>query len=219
MSNKFLPFVTEKSSVDSIFKALIQRSKGLSDKKLSLVYSAILILGIDKIKNKVSTFPESLSSQKIIDEIANSYPEYEIPNYEVYFWQYILKFYGIERIKGFENYTFPELNVMFSCIISHSSNRLKEINFNEDCEPFRKWSKEDFNPEIESLKSIHFSSDYKKMGFFSLTEFKAFLSIKCNSETLLLKIYPVVLDLVNSKNSCPYFYNNCLSPYEENKEE
>jgi hypothetical protein len=212
VTNKFLPFVTNKSSADSIFKALILRSKGLSSRDMLIVYSAILVLGIDKIKVKVSKLPEELSSAKILDELVRSYPQFEIAESELNFWNYVLNFFGKENLKSSENYTDTEITIMFSSLAVHCPQKLKEINYPFYKDVLTDWSKSDFNIETDNLEQVNFSSDYVKVGFNSFTEFKAYLILKIVSDSSPLNILPVFL---NSTSDDKYKTNYCFSPYEE----
>jgi len=213
MSYKFLPFVTENSSVESIFKSIVQRGKGLSDRQLSIIYSSILVLGIDKVKEKVNSMPDSLNSQKILEEIANSYPQYEIPVSQMEFWYYVLEFYGSQKIKNHIQYERTELKIMFTCIATYFPSKLKEIGFTEDYKILTDWCEEDFNVEIINLSKINFSSLSKKVGFYSLEEFKAYLSLCITSALPVTEIMPVVLGKTNKKNPCSYLSTNSISPY------
>ena len=215
MSNKFLPFVTNKSSADSIFKALILRSKGLSTRKITIVYSAILVLGIDKIKVKVSKLPEELSLTKILDELIKSYPQFEIAESEANFWNHVANFFGKENFKGSENYTNADISIMFSSLAVHSPQRLKEINYSFYTDTLTDWSKNSFDTEIDSLEQINFSSDYVRVGFRSFTEFKAYLALTISYGSSLLNICPVFIDSSHSDDASKYRINNCFSPYEE----
>ena len=103
MSNKFLPFITENSSPEAVFKALVQRSKGLSTKELGIIYSALISTGIENVKNYANALPNHVTTNEMYKEIVAKYRQFEIPHEHYSFWCFVLEFYGKTNIKNYSD--------------------------------------------------------------------------------------------------------------------
>lgn len=190
---KFLPFITSNSSPEFIFKSIIQRSKGYKTKSLSIVYGAILGVGIEQVKSYVSTLPTNLNSKAIMDRVVSNFPQYAITNGEIAFWKAVCQIYGVENFNLSSKYTLEELATMIAVMNIHSPQSIKELSFT--------WElpvdihKANFDCEVKSYESfIQFNSKGDRIGFSSFNELKAFCyarSVKPDSD--LISIHPVLV--------------------------
>lgn len=215
MSHKFLPFITEASSPESIFKALVQRSKGFNLKSLSAIYSAILSVGIKKVKDYIKTLPVEMSSNDVMNSIAANYVKFATPVEKIDFWKYIIRLYGENNLKTSTYYSLDELSIMVSSIATYSPDLINTINFSWDTKLIIDFSSTDFDRKISYFNPITFDTEGTRIGFVDFLEFKAYmfylLYVYTPSET---KIFPVHVEVKNETDiALTYKKLNCLSPY------
>ena len=216
MSNKFLPFITEKSGLGTIFKALVQRSKGLSSRDLGIMYTAVVKFGIDKVKAFIATLPEDLPANEIFKNVINQYRPYEISVHEMNYWCCVLLNYGLKNIANKENYKMSELSVMFAVIAAIKPNKLVEINFEWNTDVLIELAAENYDCTVREMPHIKFAAKGKRIGFISSTEFKAFIaSWLAEGNEGILEIMPVFIDKSALQvKSHHYSDKNCDGPYE-----
>ena len=213
---KFLPFVTKQTGPESIFKSLFQRSKGLTDKNLFVIYSSILRYGIDEIHQFLKTLPASSDSAQVYDAICNKYGNLLVEQNVIKYWGFILLNYDLSKIKNSEFYTFNDLSIMFSAMVTYCPEKLEEINFNCDPNLFVVFYKND-SFAVKKLEHTEFNGEGKRVGFTSYTEFKAYLAYReysykendCAIMPVQLKHVTSYLDVTNEH----YTNNYCVSPY------
>lgn len=212
MSIKFLPFVTEATKPDGIFKALIQRSKDVSDEVIYTVYSAILDKGITNVKKFVSTLPDEFSTNEVYKELLIQYSIYSCGHDYLNFWRYVVMNHGYGDITHSDLFALSEISLMVCAISNYCPEYLEEINFKYDAKVLVEASNEDFDVDVKDLHKIKFSDEGIRVGFFSFIEFKAF------SVTSVFKNYsgehtikPVKLTAYSGSDV--YGLNSCLSPY------
>jgi hypothetical protein len=216
MSNKFLPFITDTSNPEAIFKSIIQRSKGLSERDIVVIYSSVVFLGISKIKSFISTLNAGLSSAEVLNAIAARYRQYEVPVEKFDYWKYILLNYGKAKIKHHEKYSLQELTIMLVSLVNISQDKLKEIGFNQNVELLSQFETESFNWKVDALLSTKFTPKAERVGFTSFTEFRAFVAYREeNANSSLREIYPVYIK-IDSKHITLEHYKDyrCIPPYE-----
>jgi hypothetical protein len=219
MSNKFLPFITEDSNAESVFKAIIHRSKGIPEKDLISIYSAIMHLGAAKVKSYVSTLQQSLTSGEVLSAIASNYRTYSIPVAHLAFWKFIVLNYGYTKIKNFDNYSFQELSIMVAVLINFNEEKLETIGIDQNAILLSKYLENSFNWDIANLVNMKFTHKGKKVGFCSFTEFKAYVAyIQENHNNLMYEIYPVFITTSNEVvDEESYKRHLCESPYKNYK--
>jgi hypothetical protein len=191
-ASKFLPFITEKSSPLTIFKALVQRSKGLSNQDLCILFSAILCVGINAIKEKVKKSPHTNQSTKqIFSSLVAHYPQFKPSIYSLRFWELILKNHGLENIKTNTEYTREELTILFSCLAEHKKDYLPEIGFDIDMEYLNLFSKEDYIHKLSETPDLCIDNQENKIEFNNIEDFKAYIAYKL-AKREDISFYPVV---------------------------
>ncbi len=77
MSNKFLPFIVEKSEPLQVYQTLLSRSKGMNFITVSTVLYIVLDRGITEVRKFVKTLPE-LQLEKLYEEIIQHYQTHQI---------------------------------------------------------------------------------------------------------------------------------------------
>jgi hypothetical protein len=213
---KFLPFITNQTGPESIFKALVQRSKGLSGKQLFIIYSAILVKGISEVQDYLKTLDANLTSNALYESVALKYQQLVIPVEQISYWGFILLNNDISKIKNFDAYSFNEISVMFSAMVTYCPEKLEEINFN--CNPNLLVLKSDEKGTlVSSLKNTVFAAKSKRIGFTSEIEFNAYLAYREYSyKEKDSEIFPVFINLpFESLSSGNYSNVYCVSPYLE----
>ena len=209
MSNKFLPFISESSSVDSILKALLQRTKGIPAKKVGVLFSAILILGINKVKEKANSIPSSMSHSQMFETLTDAYMQYEIPQTVFNYWKYILKNFGAENLSCSSNFTKEEVIFLFCATAVNKPNNLKDLGFNI-YKPFLSNAYvSDLNVPVTDLKKTAFKNEAAKIGFTCREEFLAYIAFHEVANKGKISLFPVILD--KDKN----YSKNAKSPYTE----
>ena len=215
MSSKFLPFITESSNLNSVFKALVQRSKGVSSRDLGIIYTALLKFGIDKIKTFVDTLPSNLSANDVFSNIITNYKQHEIPINEMNYWGCVLLNYGLTNVANKNGYSSKELSVYFAVIASVKPQSLININFIWDVELLTKFSPGSYDCMISEMPHIKFSPDAKKIGFITACELKAFIaSWLSEGNEGMLEFMPVLIDIpFGDVTDEDYKNRNCQRPY------
>ncbi len=217
MAVKFLPFVTDKSSPESIFKALVQRSKGVSNKQLSAIYCALLGAGVETVKEYASQLPPHYSSNEVFEALSNHYIDYCAPADQINFLSFILNFYGIEKLENYNKYSKKEYAVMFSGIFSYRPEMIKDTGFAYDLgDEINKFLSFETAPEIENLEHTSFNrNEGVRVGFCHRTEFLAFVAYIENISKQDKPINPVFMKL-SLEDVRPEDYKEkfCLSPKE-----
>ncbi len=121
MSNKFLPFIVEKSRPLHIYHTLLSRSKGMKFQTIASVLYIVLSRGITDVRAYVKTLPE-LQLEKLYEEIINHYAEKRIPT------AIMTRYLNLEKyFKVPEDFRWPEkLNeyelrdiLLFMVVLSH----------------------------------------------------------------------------------------------------
>lgn len=215
-ASKFLPFITEKSSPLTIFKALVQRSKGLSNQDLCILFSAILCVGINSIKEKVKKTPHTNQSTKqIFSSLVAHYPQFKPSIYTLRFWELILKNHGLKNIKTNVEYSKEELTILFTCLAEHKKDYLPEIGFSADTQYLDLFSKEDYIHKLSETPDLCFDNEENKIEFSSIEDFKAYIAYKLAKKEDI-SFYPVVKKQSATSNKIPVTGYNY---YEERSDE
>jgi len=183
-STKFLPFVSNSSSELSIFKALVQRSKGSSTSTLTSLFSIIVNVGIENVRGYMDKLPAGMTNSEKTKELINTSPEYSISPLILDFWCCILENYRLKGIKELEPFSAEELGILFSSIAHFKPSSLPVIGINDDLSNLKDFIVMDtFN--IKDLKHVKLSdsADAEKVEFFSYPEMLAFIAFKEHTKT------------------------------------
>lgn len=78
MANKFLPFIVEKSPLDSIYQTMLSRSKGINTLTLLSVFHAVGAQGIKKVREYVDSQSSDLTTEQLYQSIANHFSNYAV---------------------------------------------------------------------------------------------------------------------------------------------
>lgn len=219
MSNsvKFLPFITEKSSEISIFKAIIQRTKGLSKSAIADLYSIILTLGIKETRNKIDSFSKDLTSSDKIKELISQHPQYHLHKNVQLFWTYVSY---MEKFQNKQDKPFAqeEHEILFSVLAIVKPKSLISSGFvleKEKYELYERFSKESFNIDICNIDGIKIAeNDSDRVGFTCWEEFKAYIASNINTEKEL-SILPIKVGDDAKYNAAIYEKHHCRSPYKQ----
>lgn len=219
MSNsaKFLPFITEKSSEISIFKAIIQRTKGSTKSAIADFYSIILTLGINETRNKIDSFSTALTSSGKIKELLSQHPQYHLHKNVQLFWTYVPYMEKFQN-KQAEPFTPEEYEILFSVLAMVKPESLTGSGFvleKEKYEVYERFSKESFNIDVCNIDGIKISKkDSDRVGFTCLEEFKAYIAANMNTEKEL-SILPIKVGDNAKCNIATYEKHHCRSPYKQ----
>jgi hypothetical protein len=215
MASKFLPFVNENTPIDEIFKALIRRSKGIPYKKICVVYSAILILGLDKVRQKADTLTIENPHSALLDLLADRYACYAATADEYSFWGFILQNYGTEKIKQSGDISVSQTKAMFTATVINAPERLENIGFSLSIDLFNAIGSGDKDLLLTALNPVVVSASGKRIGFSYLSELKAFVVFNIATNSEAIEVCPVFLNTEKKmpEGSCIYSVNLCASPY------
>lgn len=191
MSNKFLPFITDNSGPETIFKALIQRSKGVSTKDLGVIYSALLVLGVSKVKNYASSLPSNLPAAELFSNLVTKYINLEIPIAQLNFWNEVLAFYGHSKIKSSDIFTNDEIAVMVTVLAKYKPELLPNVDFHWTNETLSQMANEDFDCTTDFIQHLKFENDGTRVGFYNFVEFKAYVAASAFAISKPFSIRPV----------------------------
>jgi hypothetical protein len=75
MSNKFLPFIVEKSPLHSIYQTMLSRSKGVNSLIFLNVFHAVGKHGIKAVREYVNSQSEKMDTNSLYQAIANHFDE------------------------------------------------------------------------------------------------------------------------------------------------
>ena len=73
MANKFLPFITEKSTPLHLYQALLSRGKGINEVTLLTLFYIVVKEGIEPIRSFIKNLP-SMDTVKLYEHIVQNYP-------------------------------------------------------------------------------------------------------------------------------------------------
>jgi len=209
MSSKFLPFVTPESTEESVFKAIIQRTKDVHHEKILALFSIVISLGIELVRKKFNSLPEKFTATEKIFELITQNPQYSLPKSELLFWKYVV---------SLEHHTAKnkseELNeIMLVALILFKPLAAEKHISKINVEKYKVYSSEEYNPELYKINNFSFSSEYERIGFTCLEELKAYLAF--NEESKVPFCFCPVK--INSEKMLPekldYETNHCISPY------
>lgn len=213
MSSKFLPFVTEKSSETAVFKALLQRSKGMSYATISTLYSVIISLGIEKVREKLDSYPEIMGITEKIAEVLSQHEEYVITRTELLFWASILMHVDEKNGVKASPYNDEERSILFSVLSVLKPDKVKNAGFDADINRYVEFSKEDFNSEVHETSPVLFVSSAGRVGFTSWEDLKAFIAVNQNRDSKL-EVFPVLMrGRSDNTEQSSYAEQHCNSPY------
>lgn len=214
MASKFLPFITEKTPLSDVFKALIKRSKGVSEKKITSIYSAIIKLGLETVRQEADRLLKTEPNTNVFTLLSNSYANHDVTKYEHSFWRYVLLNYGPEKVQN-HDLTKEFQNMMFVCVACKAYERLNEIGFELPPEILVEYSIKDLDPSKEHLHPIKITSEGKRIGFGEEEELKAFIAFYKTNSNEVLEIYPVYTDTIVHDTAITQQYRqfNCSQPY------
>ena len=211
MAFNFLPFITEKSSDLSVFKAIVQRTKGLSVSNAATLFSLILNKGITEVRVKLDKYPEELTASQKISELLSQHSEYAIPKSSELFWYFVLK--NEEKDKNSSTaITFLERSAMFAVLAFNRTEKLKDAGFDVDISFYIDASEESFDANTSELPVLFSSSCEKRIGFTCWEEFKAYVMYR--SDKTKITIMPVFIPIpAEDITKLDYENSHCSSPY------
>tara|TARA_R110000744_G_scaffold170264_2_gene288398 strand:- start:5722 stop:6372 length:651 start_codon:yes stop_codon:yes gene_type:complete len=215
--SKFLPFINENSTEHAVFKAVLQRSKGSSLTALTDLFSVLLGLGIEEARKRIDALPKELTVTNKIKELVANHPQYHIKKSVQLFWSYITDFERRNVGEGFKDYSKTEIEVFVSVLAIRKLERLQELGFQvftESLESYKKYSQEDFNPDVADINGLLITeSSSQLLGFVCLEELKAFIATKENTDSVY-NFMPVFIDVKREElTEDAYYRNHCVSPY------
>lgn len=76
MSNKFLPFVVEKTSPENVFLTLVSRTKGVETKAVLAIFCAVIDAGIKHVREYIKTLPPNMDSSDLYESLFRNYADY-----------------------------------------------------------------------------------------------------------------------------------------------
>jgi hypothetical protein len=211
MSYNFLPFITEKSSESSIFKAIIKRGKGLTSSQLSNLYALVLIKGINEIRKTLNNESDEFTATERITNLLAQYTEYLIPKSVETYWYFVLKNIDTTGSNAYDM-TFVDRAAMFTTIAIHRPEKLLSAGFKIDADKFKYASETAFNILVADTELVFSTNDSTRIGFTCWEEFKAYTVYHFSAPKY--KILPVFIDKNISKvNTLDYEDKHCSSPY------
>lgn len=209
----FLPFVTETSSEEAIFKAIVQRTKGSNTITIANLFSIVLNLGITKARSKLSSYSDDLSTSAKIKELISDNPDFHVPKNIAVFWSYVMRFESSNE-ESHPVFNTEELEIFFTVLATQKPEAFFDAGFNVEHSKYVKYSDGSFNSGIGSIKGVIITNeDSIRVGFTCWEEFKAYLANRENSE-ILIRVLPVFIDRdIKEVNQSTYENQHCANPY------
>jgi len=212
MSAVFLPFITNSSSEEAIFKALIKQKYGISEDAVIRIFSHIVIIGIDVMRTKINSCNKNETMEMKLNKIVNAYPEYAIPKTTSKFWKYVM--YLTDK----DNNYFPTCSsedkiTLFTVLAIYAPDKLKKYI---DTTDIHKYSEESFDEYVKYLECIKVKEhDSKRIGFTCWEEFKAYVAISSLKEDKEPDPICPVFIRTDATLTREYLYKHehCSSPY------
>jgi len=217
--SKFLPFVTDTSSPLAIFKALLQRSKGLKSVQVASIYTAVLRHGIEEVRKVAERVSQSESANSVFKAVAVHFST-QAPDKSLIDFVGYTTFFNRNVPKDLQDFYIKDYALLVTCLMkeemSHTWNEL-EIPF--DMTVLRE-SYENMEGEISGPFKI--SKEGERVGFHSIEQLAAFLTKLSNKKS---GDVPVVFNPVRiaaekelikgyELHSSVYESNNCITPFD-----
>ena len=80
MSNKFLPFIVDKSTPIHIYTTLLSRSKGMNYGVVASIFRIVLVKGVEEVRKHAKELPE-MALIKLYQEIISKYQNYRVSEF------------------------------------------------------------------------------------------------------------------------------------------
>ncbi|WAK44673.1 hypothetical protein vBAmePPT11V19_00047 [Alteromonas phage vB_AmeP_PT11-V19] len=197
MSVKFLPFITDTSSPLAVFKSLVQRSKGLSNKEITAIYNAVLTLGVEEVKERVSKFTPETPPNEVYHKLADHYADMAVSTNKIAFTENLINFCTDKRLKDTSSYSLQEYACMLSTLIFNHQGKVKTLGL-EDLD-FERISVVEYldrpvDYAVSSLLYCRFTKEGTRTGFYSRAEFYAFVFFQEFVVEQPVSILPVAME-------------------------
>jgi hypothetical protein len=220
MSTVFLPFITETSSEEAIFKSILQRTKGSNTASIANLFSIVLAIGIKKVREKLDDYPSNLSTTAKIRELVANHHGMHVQKVNIDFWLSVMRF---ERTSNTPHPVFSEkdLEIFFSVLAENKPESLEAAGFNIGHEKYLKFKDSAFDTHAKTFENIKITEkDSQRVGFTSWEEFKAFIAHKSDSPDEIIRVLPVYIDKhLSEVERLDYADKSCVSPYKEFSDE
>lgn len=173
MSNKFLPFVVEKSTPLHMFKTLLSRSKGMNQVLIASMFNLILSQDIKILRKHVKELPE-MPLEKLYEELLIKYPKYRVHDEVLAIYQTIEKFFpGTSKawIDDLNAYG-PSDVMLFFCGMAYAGKPSGEYtDF-----PYNSIMDADADPILENIQAyVSFSDKGTPIKFDTVMELRCFV--------------------------------------------
>lgn len=213
--SNFLTFIKESSSEEAIFKAILQRSKGSKSSSVINIFSVVLSVGIEAVRDEIEKLDKNISTSEKIKQVVAQLSLHHIPNSKRIFWSHIAEYVMPKQ----SNFTKEEQKMMFVALVVCRPESVGDNNFEistATLETYKDFSEESFDAGIVSVPGVVITEEESdRVGFTSWEEFKAFLAVSSNGSNESIKsVFPTFLGVASSDLS-PQVYaeNRCESPY------
>lgn len=209
MSSSFLPFVVDDAKAITIFRSLVQRSKGVPLTKLSVIFSTILSVGLKSVRKSLDEMDSNLTSSAKMALLISKNQDKALTLLQLEYWGYISEYLvdsdSIKKLK----LTDSEFKAFFSVLAVKRPEQLKEIEVVLDPSELQI-----FTGDLRDLKFLKFSEKAEKVvGFTKLAELSAYTAI-IESRKVETVIKPILLNVnTQSDRANAYIDRNCESPY------
>lgn len=209
MANNFLPFVADDAKPITIFRALVQRSKGVPLGKLSTIFSVILHSGLDSVRKELEAMDSNLSSARKMEQLINNNQDKVVPNLMLKHWGFVSKHLisqgQIDELKLTEE----EFKIFFGTTAAVSPEILRDMEIYVDIGKLGVTSN-----DLRDLKFTQFDDKAElSLGFTDYQEFLAYVAVNESRETKKT-IKPVYIEVENEDDyDNAYLRKKCQSPY------
>lgn len=171
-SNKFLPFIVEKSTPINIYQTLLSRSKGMNTALVSSVFQLVLQEGILKLRETVKQMAD-LSLSSIYEELINTYPDCKIDDGELSlflnFETFFLPTDNQSWVDELSDFSLADILVFF--LVMAKVDKLEELT---DI-PFDKVLRHKDRVLADIHQYVKFSDNGEPRYFVDIAELKAFI--------------------------------------------
>ena len=208
----FLPFITKTSSEETIFKAILQRTKGSTNSAISNLFSVVLMDGIENVRSKMDDMQGSMTTSAKIKDVVSQSTEHHIPQSERTFWSYVL----LNLPRDTSNFSINDQKIMFAVLAVYKPEQLSYNGYVLSPELLKKckeYSGELLDIGINAVPGIKITEKAEeRVGFTSWEEFKAFLAVNYYNEDTK-NLSPAFIDSDEEVPSQIYSENHSTSPY------
>lgn len=209
MASSFLPFVADNAKPITVFRALVQRSKGVPLSKLSTIFSVVLHSGLDSVRKELEAMGSKLSSTRKMEQLINNNQDKAVPLQQLEHWGFVSKYFVNQDKFDELKLTEEEFKAFFGTVAVVSPETLTDMEIFVEVGKLAGTSS-----DIRDLKFTQFDDKAElSLGFTNYQEFLTYVTVNEYREAKIT-IKPVHIEVENEDDYAnAYLRKKCQSPY------